>query len=753
MKMKLMACPMLLQNNLLIKLRNVYPKHMYLLVFLILSLAAFQKTTAQINADGLQHSVMPTGSFQDHIIPNNPLITKIRFTLSGADGGAAILNMGQTFPFIGFETAFSYKAGGGNGAVVNGTFLVGSAPGQIPPGSTVRFIIGIKGETGTDNISVITGAGTGSEYGGGGGGTAVLFRRPASTVWTLLGVAGGGCGAYQGVVSLVPFGDEGGAGEESENGANGGGVGEYGQGGNFGNGGGANIGYYPLTPTGAGGGGRVRKGDGMLTIVDIGSGNITEEYQFGEGGAGVPGGSDVGGYGGTREFQPILLFNFRNGGFGYGGGGAGAGIGGGGGGYSGGGAGGLFSGGGGGGSYLNGIRETGNVSGGGSDNTPDDGLVTYQVTLNQPPVASCKNVTIYLDANGAASIVVSDVDNGSNDPDGTPLTYNLSKSNFTCADIGNNNVTLTVTDADGAISNCVAIVTVVDNTIPVITCPANVTVSCVANVPAVNTASVTTTDNCPVTVTHVSDVITNQTCANRYTLTRTYKATDASGNNSTCSQVITVFDNTPPVITNASTNVTSLWPANHKMRDVIVNYNISDNCATATTTTLSVTSNEPINGTGDGDSGPDWEIVNNHFVKLRAERAGNGTGRVYTITITAIDGCNNSSTTTVNVVVDHSNRTVSRSGAIEENETTLVSGFSISVQPNPSTENFRFFVSSADDKTAIQLRIFNTAGQVVDVIKLVAGKSVLLGNKLVPGIYIAEAVQGKNRQTIKLIKL
>ncbi|MEO5906119.1 MAG: hypothetical protein ABIQ11_05300, partial [Saprospiraceae bacterium] len=69
--------------------------------------------------------------------------------------------------------------------------------------------------------------------------------------------------------------------------------------------------------------------------------------------------------------------------------------------------------------------------------------------------------------------------------------------------------------------------------------------------PAVNTGAVITTNNCggSATVTFVGDVITNQTCVNRYTLTRTYRATDACGNSATCSQVITVFDNTAPVIT------------------------------------------------------------------------------------------------------------------------------------------------------------------------------------------------------------
>ncbi len=757
-----MASSMFLKINFLVSLRSAYTKKFYFLASVILLLSTLNKPAAQINADGQQHGVDYTGSFQDLVIPNNPLITKIRFSLSGADGGAAKLNMGEYVPILGFETVGTYSSGGGNGAVVNCTFLIGTGPGKIPLGSTVRFIIGGKGQTGIDNIGIASNAGTGSEYGGGGGGTAVLFRAPGTTTFTLLGVAGGGGGAYQGVISniAVGLGDNGGAGEQSENGANGHGlVGDYGTGGVGGNGGGRNVGVVAINPMGAGGGGRFTKGSGLLNYVDIIDITLDEqeleEAEFGEGGAGKPAGFDHGGYGGTKENQTSLVFatfSLKNGGFGYGGGGVAVGTGGGGGGYSGGGGGGFINGGGGGGSYLNGIRETGNVSGGGSDTEPDDGFAQYQVTLNHPPVANCKNATVYLNATGQASIISSDINNGSTDLDGDALTYSLSKSSFNCSNLGSNAVTLTVADIYGATATCTATVTVIDNTVPVITCSPNITVSCAADVAAANNTSVTVTDNCPVTITHEGDVITNQTCANKYTLTRTYKATDASGNSASCQQVITVNDDQAPIITNASTSLTSLWPASHKMKDVVVNYNVADNCATATTS-LSVTSNEPINGTGDGDTGPDWEIVTNHLVKLRAERAGNGTGRIYTITIKANDGCNNTSTKTLTVVVNHSNAVTARPNEILVGETEVVSGLTINVQPNPSTQNFGLFVNSADANTAIHLRIYNSAGQVVETRNAVAGKWLSIGDRLAPGIYFTEVVQGKQREIIKLLKL
>jgi hypothetical protein len=245
------------------------------------------------------------------------------------------------------------------------------------------------------------------------------------------------------------------------------------------------------------------------------------------------------------------------------------------------------------------------------------------------------------------------MNDGSSDPDGDPLTFGLSKSSFTCSDLGSNSITLTVTDTYGATATCTAVVTVIDNTIPVITCLPNITVSCAADVAAVNTASITVADNCPVTVTHEGDVITNQTCANKFTLTRKYKATDASGNSATCQQVITVNDGVPPQITGFSASQIALWPPNHTMRDITLIYTVSDNCVSDPIVTVTVSSNEPVNGTGDGDTAPDWEIIDNHHVKLRAERSANGDGRIYTITVTVDDGCNSPVTESKQVMVAH----------------------------------------------------------------------------------------------------
>jgi hypothetical protein len=97
-----------------------------------------------------------------------------------------------------------------------------------------------------------------------------------------------------------------------------------------------------------------------------------------------------------------------------------------------------------------------------------------------------------------------------------------------------------------------------------------------------------------------------------------------------------------------------LWPPNHKMVTVTVGYDLETACtANPAAATLSVTSNEPVNGTGDGDSAPDWIVLDPHHVQLHAERAGTGSGRIYTITITATDSRGEVTTQEVTVTVPH----------------------------------------------------------------------------------------------------
>jgi len=126
---------------------------------------------------------------------------------------------------------------------------------------------------------------------------------------------------------------------------------------------------------------------------------------------------------------------------------------------------------------------------------------------------------------------------------------------------------------------------------------------------------------------------------------------DTTNNSSTTT---TTASNPPPTITGATANPSVLWPPNHRMVNVTVSYDVTDNCPLPPgSCTLSVASNEPVLGHGSGHTSPDWIVLDDHHVLLRAEREGNGNGRIYTITITCTDSGGNSSTEEVEVTVPH----------------------------------------------------------------------------------------------------
>ena len=122
-----------------------------------------------------------------------------------------------------------------------------------------------------------------------------------------------------------------------------------------------------------------------------------------------------------------------------------------------------------------------------------------------------------------------------------------------------------------------------------------------------------------------------------------HTVTMTSSNGQKCSFTVTVTDNESPVLSEIILSEKKLWPASNKMKKISVNYTASDNGQNVTTA-LSVSSNAI-------DGVKDWEIVDNHLLKLKASRLPDGTPRVYIITVTATDDAGNTTTRTTSIAV------------------------------------------------------------------------------------------------------
>lgn len=331
---------------------------------------------------------------------------------------------------------------------------------------------------------------------------------------------------------------------------------------------------------------------------------------------------------------------------------------------------------------------------------------SFNVTIldREAPVAKGKNITVQLDASGSVTITANQVDDGSSDPCGIK-SESISKSIFTCSDVGPNTVTLTVTDNNNNQSTTQVTVTVEDKTPPAAKSK-NVSLTLDANGMASVTAAQIddgSTDACGIKSLGLSKTSfdCSNTGANQVTLT----VTDNNNNSSTATATVTVTDNIPPAISSVVANPSLLWPADRKMKNVTINTLFADNCPG---TACRITNVVIKAGEFAGDNiNPDWEITGNNTVNLRAEIPKKGVNRIYTVTITCTDASGNSTSASTDVVVAH-NITSPASGA------TVRVGSTVSLSGNfwdipGKKHNARWLI---DDKTTINGTVTEPSGTI-----------------------------------------
>ncbi len=288
----------------------------------------------------------------------------------------------------------------------------------------------------------------------------------------------------------------------------------------------------------------------------------------------------------------------------------------------------------------------------GEDSTNGAGTLDCFAALG-PPQAQCQPRTVNTDPGVCTAAGVS-IDNGSFDTFGGAAPT-LSQAPPAPYPLGVTAVTLTATDSDNLFMTCTAPVTVQDAEPPVLSnVPAPIVVeqTALAGTP-VAVPLPTAVDNCS-----VASVVSDAPAVFPLGVTTVhFTATDGSGNTVMASTTVTVEDTTPPTINAVVATPDALWPPNHKMTAVAVTVDVTDICDVSPACRIvSVASNEPVDGPGDGATSPDWEIVGDLAVRLRAERAGPETGRVYTITVECTDDSGNSAQRNVEVTVAHDRR-------------------------------------------------------------------------------------------------
>ena len=211
-------------------------------------------------------------------------------------------------------------------------------------------------------------------------------------------------------------------------------------------------------------------------------------------------------------------------------------------------------------------------------------LVT--VVDNSPPTVLCTSaLQLSLGSDGTSNLYATALNAGSYDQCGD-VTMDITRDDVTyatslvvtCADLDHPvPVTLRVRDAVGLDNFCVTNVTVRDFLKPVLLCPPNVTLTCQQDYHDVYfTGAAQAADNCAVQSLDSTNVVALNGCYIGL-VTRSWKATDASGNTRICTQTITMT----PV-----SAITVVFPA-----DAVVN-----SCGSATATAPSATGQPIVSG-------------------------------------------------------------------------------------------------------------------------------------------------------------
>ena len=326
-----------------------------------------------------------------------------------------------------------------------------------------------------------------------------------------------------------------------------------------------------------------------------------------------------------------------------------------------------------------------------SDDASNSDMCISTVTILDTisPVVQGQNISIDLDPSGSATI-------------------SISPNTFSCSDLGNNNVILTVEDLYGNISNAIYVVNVNDTVAPIaiaqdISIYLNNSGNASISPSTVNNGS---SDNCSIFSFNVSP--SNYSCTNLGVVPAIFTATDSDGNSDTDDFNVTVLDT---------------------IRPTVLGTNIQVNLAT---------SNPYIITPADINTGSDDNCNFNLTIDVNSF---NSVG-IYDVNLTASDDSGNLDTETYQVEV------IDSDVGLEENESNAIKYF-----PNPVIDNLTIVLNSAVNYS---FTLYSSEGRKVKVWDSISDEKGVVSIDLIEltdGFYTIEIKSdNENIQNIKLLK-
>lgn len=450
---------------------------------------------------------------------------------------------------------------------------------------------------------------------------------------------------------------------------------------------------------------------------------------------------------------------------------------------------------------------------------------TFTVTVedNIAPTVMTQDVTVPLNANGSASITANDINNGSSD-NCTIASVTVSPSEFSCANIGNNVVTLTVTDINGNVSYGTANVTVQDVTAPiVITRNVHVTLNPNGRVtiglpplgshstgggpiippghgtggPVITVVNINngSSDACGIQSISVSP--TTFTCADIGANTVTLTVTDVNGNVSTGTATVTVNGVVPScsITSSASGTVIGSTTTLAAANQMYLGYGQQSMTLTCTAngaapftyswTGSGLNSNTVANPVFTPTAGGNYTFVctvtNAYGCQTTCSiticvldiRVAGGSANNQKVYLCHLPAGNPANAQTLSISINAVPAHLGNHGGDKLGSCGMVCGFSkgdvttgeiiteevtdgqvdLIVYPNPSQNIFKIELESGSQEV-VQITVYDLSGKVVlDLKDQKAGETITIDQLTQAGVYIAEVKQGEFHKFVKLNRI